>query len=363
MTLLSTVLLLAASALAQTPSDWDIHPDVLLTGADVSWGETIGSPSVVYNTRDSQYYMFFESRLATTDPDCPAGLWAIGLATSPNGLDNWTVRTQPIVNPAPNAASPTFHSCVAAHPGAIYRETAQGGIIDVFFKGEQADDACDGGAQSWGCGQYTGVGRYRIRFDSNGNFFDQTLFTTPVVSSETNFGYPKPLRYTAANGTTTWLMSYTDYPNVRIAAAPSPGGPWTDQGVILDVDVEGTTASWVENEFFSSALACRDAGALPFEVFMGGRDTRYAFVIGGGVGKAVSITGVAGSWNVGPTPFFSFLGDDQFRHWDVLRLESSNDYLMWYDERDASGNNQIRFTSTVNGVWSPTDVYDKQCDE
>lgn len=359
MSLLAAVLLTAAPALAQVPADWTIHPDVLLTAADVPWGETIGSPSVVYNTRDGNYYMFFESRLTQTDPNCPAGVWGIGLATSPNGLDSWTVRSTPII--APNPSSSTFFSCVAAHPGAIYRELAQGGAIDLFFKGQQATDACDVTVPSWGCEEYTGIGRYRIRFDSSGNFFDQTLFTTPVHNIDSNFGYPKPLRYTDAGGSTTWYMTYTDYPNVQRLSANAPGGPWTDEGTMLDV--ANSAATWVENEFFSAAPTCREAGAFPFEVFVGGRDTRYAFVLAGAVGKAVSITGVPGSWNIGPTPFFEFLGDDDFRHWDVLRLESANEYLMWYDERDINGNNQIRFTSTVGGVWNASDVYDKQCNE
>jgi hypothetical protein len=47
----------------------------------------------------------------------------------------------------------------------------------------------------------------------------------------------------------------------------------------------------------------------------------------------------------------------------VLRVGTS-DYLLWYDEKDVSGNNQIRLAATIpTFTWSNTDVYDKQCDE
>jgi len=355
--------LLAGPALAQQPSDWDIHPSVLLTGADVPWGETIGSPTVVFNTRNNQYYMFFESRITATDPECPAGLWGIGSATSADGI-TWSVRSTPVIAPDPNSANPTFHSCVAAHPGAIYRETPQGGVIQVFFKGEQADDACTvlNPDPTWGCQQYTGVGRYRLRFNTLGQFIDEQLATAPVIAKDTNFGYPKPLRYTTVSGT-TWLMSYGVYPNIELATAPAATGPWTERGIILDVTSStAQSTTWVEDEFFSNALACRDSGALPYESFVGGRDTSFANVRDGGLGKAISTTGQPGTWTLGLTPFFEWVGDDDFRHWDVLRIGTS-DYALWYDERDVSGNNQIRLASTIGTfTWNTADVYDKQCD-
>jgi hypothetical protein len=336
---------------------------VLLDGSNVPFGETIGSPSVVYNTRNSTYYMFFETKLPTVDPECPAGLWAIGTATSADGI-TWSVRSTATISPDPNAPTPTFHSCVAAHPGAIYRETPQGGVITVFFKGEQATDACATVAQTWGCDQYTGIGRYRIRFNTAGQFVDQTLFTTPVIQINQNFGYPKPIRYTNTLGSTTWLMSYGVYPNIELATATAAAGPWTNQGIILEANSPtAQNATWVEDEFFNSALACRDTGALPFESFVGGRDTNYAAVLSGGLGKAISTTGSPGSWTLGLTPYFEITSDDEFRHWDVLRVGTS-DYLLWYDEKDVSGNNQIRLAATIpTFTWSNTDVYDKQCDE
>jgi hypothetical protein len=354
-----------ATAQAQSPGDWTIDPSILLTGTDVPYGETIGSPTVVYNTRDSQYYMFFETRLSATDPECPAGLWGIGTATSADGL-SWTVRNNITIAPAPNAATPTFHSCVAAHPGAIYRETPQGGIIEVFFKGEQADDACVvlDPDPSWGCGQYTGVGRYRIRFNTAGQFVDETLFADPVLERAANFGYPKPMRVTNTGGQTTWLLSYGVYPNIELATATSAAGPWTEQGVILDAaSSTAQSAQWIEDEFFGSALACRDAGILPFESFVGGRDTNFGVVQTGGIGKAISSNGQPNSWTLGLTAQFDILSDDEFRHWDLLRIGTS-DYTLWFDEKDGSGNNQIRVASTIpTFTWNNADVYDKQCDQ
>ena len=56
------------------------------------------------------------------------------------------------------------------------------------------------------------------------------------------------------------------------------------------------STTWVEDEFFSNALACRDSGALPYESFVGGRDTSFANVKTGGLGKAISTTGQPGTW-------------------------------------------------------------------
>jgi hypothetical protein len=350
----------SSSALAQGAAAWEIHPDVLLDGTDVPYGETIGSPSVVYNTRNSTYYMFFESRLPTVDPDCPAGLWAIGAATSSDGL-TWTVRSTAAIEPDPDAANPTFHSCVAAHPGAIYRETPQGGIIEVFFKGEQADDACATVVQPWGCEQYTGIGRYRLRFDLAGNFVDQTLFDEPVLERSTTFGYPKPLRFTDSTGQTAWLLSYGAYPHIDLATSPTAAGPWTERGTILDAST--TMVSWAEDEFFNSALACRDSGSLPFETLVGGRTNQGGAVQSGAVGKAIATTGQPGSWVLSALPQFEITNDDEFRHWDVLRI-GAIDYTLWFDEKDANGDNQIRVASTIpTFTWNNADVYDKHCQE
>jgi len=356
------VSLLTPAALAQAPGDFSFTGPIL-TAAMVPWGETVGSPSVVYNSVDDTYYMFFESRLSATDPDCPVGQWAIGLATSPNGFDSWTVRPNPVIEP--NPAGSTFHNCVAAHPGAHYQEVNAGlgrGVINVYFKAEQSDDNCTPTAQSWGCEQYTGIGRYRIRF-AGGAFLSDTLFASPVIEKDANFGYPKPLIFDG-----TWLLSYGVYPNVELATAPNASGPWTERGVILDQNTYNSDPdySWMENEFFSPALSCEQGETFPLELWVGGRDTLYSFVVDGGLGLAVTADGQPGTWNLSEDPYFDILDDDEFRHWDVLRVDEggSSEVLMWFDEKDASGNNEIHlaYTTASTSSWDNADVYLKECD-
>lgn len=345
------------TAHAQVAADWSTYGPVLLTGSDVPFGSTIGSPSVVYDSVNNRYLMFFETFVGST-ANCPAGEWAIGSATSSDGL-SWTVAPTPIIDPNPASGAPNYYSCVAAHPGAIYTTTGSpGGSVYLYFKAEQASDACVvlGVPPSWGCGQYTGVGATRIRFRANGTIRDTTTTAEPALAKANNFGYPKPIRYNS-----TIALSYTEYPNVNIATTTTaaPNGPFSDQGVALDVN--NYTVDWMKDEFFNAALACRDTGSFPLELFVGGRDTRYAQVLNGGIGKAVAAPTNFLSWTLAADPQFSWTGDGSYRHWDVLRVDAA-DYLLYYSERDGSGNNQIRLATTLPSFsWTNTSVYDKAC--
>ena len=348
------------TAQAQTAADWSTYSPVLLTGADVPYGFTIGSPSVVYDSVSDRYVMFFESFLGST-ANCPVGEWGIGTAFSSDGL-NWTVNGTPLINPNPGAATPNYYSCVAAHPGAIYTTNGSpGGTIYIYFKAEQADDACTvlGGTPAWGCGQYTGVGSVRVRLRANGAIRDITTTNSPALIKTDNFGYPKPLRYQS-----TLALAYTEYPNVNIATTSvgNPSGPFIDQGTALDVaDFDMGAVSWMEDEFFNAAIACKDTGAFPLELFAGGRDTDFAAVLSGGIGKAVASPLNITNWALAVDPQFSWTGDDAYRHWDVLRVDDA-DYLLYYDEKDTSGNNQVRLATTLPSFsWTNTSVYDKGC--
>jgi len=347
------------TAQAQTAADWSIYPTVLLTGADVPYGSTVGSPSVIYDSVSDRYIMFFETFMANS-PNCPAGDWGIGLATSPDGL-NWNVSANPLIAPDPTSPNPTYHSCVAAHPGAIYIPPsaggAPGGTVYVYFKAEQASDACAvlDPDPSWGCGQYTGVGSMRIRLRANGTISSTVVAPAPVLEKSVNFGYPKPLRYGD-----TMALSYTQYPDVYIATANTPTGPFTEQGVALAA-ADYTSLSWVEDEFYNAALACLDQPNFPLRMFAGGRDNDFGIVLNGGVGIAIADPSNILTWTLAAAPQFAFSGDDSFRHWDVLRVGASS-WLLYYDERDASGANQVRLATTLPSfTWNNADVYAKYC--
>lgn len=345
------------TANAQVAADWSTYGPVILTGASVPFGDTVGSPSVIYDSTNDRYMMFFETFMGTT-ANCPAGEWGIGVALSNDGL-SWTVNPNPVIDPDPASGSPTYYSCVAAHPGAIYTPSGSpGGTVYLYFKAEQASDACTvlGSPPSWGCEQYTGVGSTRVRFNANGTIRDRVTTAAPSLPKDTNFGYPKPLRYQS-----TIALSYTVYPDVHIATTPvtSPNGPFVEQGVAMEH--ASLAPDWAPDEFFNAAISCQDSGAFPVELWVGGRDTDFGIVLTGALGKAVASPTNITNWVLDVEPQFAWAGADDFRHWDVLRV-LTNEYLLYYDEKDASGNNQVRLATTLPSFsWTNTDVYDKAC--
>ena len=358
--------LLVWIATASAQVTWTEYSSVLLTGADVPWGTTIGNPTVVYaaTSTNPRYYMFFESlENSQTAANCPVGEWAIGMATSTDGL-NWTVNNNPVVDGDPtDTVDPGFFSCVAAHPNAVFVPGTGGtGTIWLFFKAEQADDACDAsvydGDPGWGCNQYTGVGRLRVRLNADGTLNGSpTVSASPVISIQQDFGYPHALIYGG-----TAFMFYGQWPDVRVATASAINGTWTKRGVVVDpIDYN---VGWMNNEFFNPAVSCFDSGVYPLQMYVGGREVSFGQVLFGGIGVAAGEAPVAPNlplWTLGETPVFQFSGASGFRHWDILRVDET-DFLMYYDEKDGSGNNEVKLQTTLaTFTWNAADVHDKSC--
>src|SRR5688572_22091201 len=74
---------------------------------------SIGSPTVAYDTIRGRMLMQFETLTSTTSASCPAGVWGIGGATSNDGI-SWTPFPGLALSPAPGSG--TYWQCVVAHP-------------------------------------------------------------------------------------------------------------------------------------------------------------------------------------------------------------------------------------------------------
>jgi hypothetical protein len=285
--------------------------------------------------------MVFEVRLPTDDANCPVGVWGLGLATSPDGV-TWSPAPGALLEPKAG----TYYSCVAAHPTAIYDETSR--AMYVFFKTEQGTDACDAAEPSWGCSRFTGVGRARVTFDGAGAPSRLTVRDTPVVSVGVDMGFPK---FVEQGGTKYLLLSRN--PDVFVAQSAT----FRDFVIAEDPVMSPGLVSWGQDEMFNPSVVCQDSLTFPLASYPGGRNIEAFAITEAGWGKALAST--PESWFLGASPYFEWSDDDQWRHWEVIRL-STGEYMVYFSEKDASGVPRIRFATTAPS-WSGPDFTGKSC--
>ncbi|HHO53791.1 MAG TPA: hypothetical protein ENK18_23690 [Deltaproteobacteria bacterium] len=348
---LACLLLLSTSARAQVFLD---QGEVLAPDPGVLWAsESIGAPAVTYDSIRDRFLMVFESRTPFTDASCPQGIWTLGLATSPDGT-TWTIIPTPLLQPSPGSG--TFYSCVAAHPAAVFSPTGNG-RMQVVFKAEQDTVGCGAGP----C-PYTGIGRLRVLFDAQGDVSTVNVQATPILPLTTAGGFPS-----IASDGSSYYMIYQSYPNVYFSQSGSflsfPAGTLAFDvaafgGAPGTADTAAAGPQWVYDEFFSPSLICDDSVPFPWAVWVGSRDTNFGAVINGAWGKGIRTAAVA-DWLLATTPTKTWANDDDWRHWDMLRL-ITGDYLMWYSKKDALGNNSIYFGGTTL-TFNNSDVQSRAC--
>ena len=319
---------------------------VLEPDSGITWAsESVGSPSVAYDTIHDRFLMAFESRTPTEDADCPQGVWALGLATSADGI-NWTIETTAMVEPTPSSGN--YYSCVAAHPAAVFRAVNDGELY-VLFKAEQAESSCAGAA----C-PYTGIGGVRLTFNAAGNVSLRTITASPVLTLNGPGGHPS---FVQDSG--TFRMLYQEYPDIYRTSSTNinsfPAGTLTFDASYDWLGLEGV--SWEYDEFKSPSVLCDDSVAFPFAAWVGSVDTSFGAVLEGAWGKAISTVGV--TWDLATSPSETWSNDDDWRHWDMLRLVTG-DYLVWFSERDVSGDSSIYFGGT-SLVFNNSDVESRIC--
>ncbi len=302
----------------------------------------VGSPTVVFRKKHGDFVMFFESMVARPDADCTVGYWGISYATSADGL-NWTQAPSQML---PNIDG-SYFECVAAHPYAVIDDN--GDDIHVWFKGEQGTQACDGGNQPWGCGQYTGVGY--AKFDENLEMVSSSA--APVVDEAAKFGYPAVVRVDD-----TWYMMLARYPSFFLATSSTPDSGWSMANGGAAVMLPGVT-TWSQDELFNPALVCDNNSNFPFQVYFGGRNygEGWPLIDQGGWGDAISAIGI--DWFVNAAPHFNWSGNDAWRHWDALKI--GEERLVWFSEKEGGVNN-IGFAYTA-ASWDEHDIESRLCPE
>jgi len=289
----------------------------------------IGAPSIVYDSASGLLVMAYETQTGT-DASCPVGTWALGLATSSDGT-TWTDLGGALLAPTAD----TFYSCVAAHPGLVDRFP---GTLVLFFKGEQGTDACDVTTPSWGCDQYTGVGRATLTWNAQTSAYELTgPATEPALAVGEDFGYPKGVHRDGVYHV-TYVRAQDLYAGSGTADLDVVTGPLWSAG----------DASWASDEIRSPSTACDVSH--PFHVHLQGSDT---------LGRLDGSTpdnlteGVGEVWNAS-------LGDPELRHHDAVSMTNGG-WLVAFSTRDGPGGSmRIRLAASTAG-WTPADLRSKTC--
>ncbi|MBW1880604.1 MAG: hypothetical protein JRJ84_19790, partial [Deltaproteobacteria bacterium] len=291
-TALLAALLLPCGALAQTPDfnilvDGTAAPIWVLEGQAGTYTEMlgIGNPSVVWDQANTQYLMFFETRLSDAylfndplaeppglgllpsdfddcrkdrDPARAAIVWAIGRATSPDGFA-WTLDgDHPLFVPTPG----TYFSCQAAQPAVIFE--ASTGDWHMWFKAMQwnantagSPEPCDDAARNWpwGCERVTGLG-----YASSADGASWTPALAPAVpmedilsatgGSSDAVGFPRSVALGSA-----WHLWFTTAPNIYHATGLFPDTGWTIESTPAIVPGAQT---WMEDKVYNGTAVCQD---------------------------------------------------------------------------------------------------------
>jgi hypothetical protein len=304
----------------------------------------VGSPTVAYDRASGTWVMYFETRFEAPSAACPIGRWGLGRATSPDGLA-WTV--DPALALAPT--EDTFYGCVLAHPTVIH----DGSRWRLWFKAQQATDACADAVRPWGCSQVTGVGHAE---SPDGISF--VVDPEPAIGL-TSFGFPSVVE---VDGVLRMLLAFSSQSNTVFelweSISVDDGATWSAPEVV----VEPGFALWIEDEIYNPALVCTNDPTDRFVLWAGGRDTQRAAggrvqILTAGLGVARSTDGLdfqwtADSpwiqWNLAPDP--PATPDRDWRHWDVVRIDE--DYLVFFSAFDDRDRNRVGLAHTYGAPRS-----------
>jgi hypothetical protein len=352
--------LASTGALAQNPADWQFSASpVLAPNPGIAFASsTISNPSVVWDSGRSRYLMFFESRTQTVNAACPQGVWSVGMATSPDGV-SWTMLSTQAV---PGGTS--YFSCVAAHPTAIYRRAfnERNSNVYVYFKAEQRNNVSCARPPSWGCQVNPGIGLATMCFDASGNPYRCGTARTPVIPNTTANAMATP-HVTQQDG--AFRIAFAQTRNIYEATNTAFNTVFTvNPTPVLDRAALFATIPWLDDEFFNPSAVCGDdlSGNQDLALFVGGRDNNFGSTVTGGWGKAVSDRTVV-SYVLDATPQQEWTGNNEWRHWEVRKLTNADgEYVVYYDERDGSGNNSIYLGMTDPSLsWSSADFGGSVC--
>lgn len=371
---------LVALMFASTPADaqalsWVFQPGAVFSpDPAISYmSESIGAPTVFWDAGRSRFVMIFEARTPNVDPSCPAGIWALGIATSPDGYV-WTPldanrATAGVVDPVlmPDPAGTTFYRCVAAHPTVSYEPTAGpggNGQARIWFKAMQGTNptVCPGTPPSWGCNDGVGIGRVNVNFNAAGNVLSVVVPTaTPrwTAAAGATFGFPKIVKDAG-----TYRILWQIYPDIYGKFFTVPGALLTNPTIQMRLSDAITVLSWAQNELFNPTLLCDDSATYSGATWLGAKDTNGANTVVAAWSKTLFDTGT-NTWLYDTVAQQTWNNSNEFRHWDSHKLSEAvhgpNSYVMWFSEKDAvTGNAFIRLGGTTL-TFAGTDLVSKTC--
>ena len=342
-----------------TAQDFTVHDSWLIEAEAGTITENgLGAPTVAYDPGTDTWVMYFETMYegpGAAAPDCLAGRWGIGRATSPDGL-TWTVDPDLVITPVPG----TFFGCVVAHPTVIF----DGSVWRLWFKAHQENTACaDSGADpSWGCEAVTGVG---MATSVDGINF--AIGSDPIIN-QSSMGFPAVAK---VDGVFHMLLAYSPNQNRLFQLYQSVsfdnGNSWSSPAFVLGPGY----AKWVEDEIYNPSLICDENDIFPFILYAGGRDTvstgTNTNLLSAGFGQAFSMDAVNWPWNAS-NPFFEWdleadPPEKDWRHWDVVRV--GGDHLVFFAEKDDANRNRIGMAysfDTQQTSFAEAELSNRVCD-
>jgi len=375
--IVAAVTLISAPALAQDFSfydpDGDGSPNWLLGIDDVSdySRSGTGSPTVVFD--GTEYVMYFESRISEEYLDTlgAAGnyegcrnredrdrvVWGIGRATSPNGID-WTADPDPVLLPQEG----TFFHCQSAQPNVVFLD----GTYHLYFKAQQVwEKHLPEGGSAWGSSRFTGIGYAR---STDGVSFT-VPDTDPILPVSEDLGFPSVTRVQVdGDSDPVWFLHVALNPEIFLATAPAPGGPYTffaEEGDERTPILQPGQSLWTDDLVFNPSALCEPTSTtFPFTMFVGGRDLdSEGEIVSAGWGKASAEDArTSVDWFLSAnSPYFSWAGAESWRHWEAARIGDA-DYVLYFSEKDLDGKLQVSFVYSDADSWASTDFGGKICD-
>ncbi|MCB9688393.1 MAG: hypothetical protein H6735_25360 [Alphaproteobacteria bacterium] len=282
-----------------------------------------GSPAVMWDEVRSRWVMVFEYQSATTDPDCPHGIWGLALTTTTD-LDGLTGWSTPISVYEPTVDG-SYKSCVVAHP-ATYWRTANRRNLGVIFKGETDLSNCAVGDDPNTC-VYAGIGHMNISFDNTGAYSSYGITASARVDMATLFpgtqyGFQSPVFSATSNLYTVLIQIGSDIYTSQTSNPQSAN--WSN---VTLVQTAGAT-SWDADELFGQELVCGDNTGEVI-AFQGGRtfSPGGAHIAEAGMGLMTSVDGGV-SWSLDPNPLVTWNNDTDWRHWAAKKV-GTDAYFFW----------------------------------
>lgn len=340
--------------------EFTLHDGFVLSAEEGTWRERgVAKPSVAYDATAEQYVMYFTARypewFIEAQPgdysDCSAGVYGIGRATSPDGI-NWTPDPAdgPVVAPEPG----TYRACHVAHPTII----KDGATWRMWFKSEQGANACpDGEVLEWGCDRFTGISYAESTDGINWTVNDLPILSNTAWGAPLGIGFPSVVRLEGE-----WILYASSIPNIYMARSEQPGEGWVARAEPL---LEPGANDWMQDRVFCPALNCDEEESLPFTFWFGGKDLEGQWGFGKASAEAPSedLEDPIEVYVSSSSPFFIWEPGDNVNRWtnyDVLSI-GDNDWVIYFKAKDADGNPAIGMGYTTPS-WDGADLATRICE-